>query len=111
MVMLSKEASQAIGVASSSPFMQCLNWGLYDYDALVEQEGFVLGWRQRAIAAGSIEALSEADKKFYDICMKSRKLTEKLKVSNPLTPEDLQKIVDTLMGLDIIDYLIPDIPD
>lgn len=106
MVDVSKEMSQKLGHVVSSPFVQILAWGLYDYDDLVGEEGFASGWEQRAIAAGAIENLSEKDKAFYDICMKSRDLTTTLKVGNPLDHDDLEKIRDTLINLEMIDFQI-----
>lgn len=103
MVSVSKKMSQAIGQLVSSPFVQSLSWAEYDYDDWVGEKGFASGWEQRAIAAGAIENLSEKDKRFYDICMKSRYLADNLKVSNPLTAEDRIKIIDNLIDLGLIE--------
>jgi hypothetical protein len=43
--------------------------------------------------------------------MKSRELTETLKVGNPLDHNDLEKIRDTLIDLEMIEYQIPVIED
>lgn len=103
MMPLSKEMSRELGHVVSSPFVQSLSWKEYDYDDLVGQEGFCSGWEQRAITAGAIDKLSLEDKRFYDVCMKSRELTTKLKVSNPLTSEDRVKIIDTLIDLGMLE--------
>lgn len=103
MVQVSKDMSRELGHVISSPFVQSLAWKEYDYDDLVNQPGFCSGWEQRAIAAGSIENLSPQDKHFYDVCMKSRELRTRLKVSNPLTPEDRVKIIDTMIDLEMLE--------
>lgn len=91
--------SKFIGQTVSSPFASIIYAEEYDYDDLIGEEGFFLGFKERVASAGSIENISEKDKTFHDICIKSSEIALQ---KNIINPGGWEEILDDLIELGLI---------
>jgi hypothetical protein len=92
---LTKELSEFIGVTSSSPFADAIGLGRYDYDDAIGVPGFLGGFQDRIVKAGTLDKIDSADLAFYRLCQRSNEIADE--IGRPLTVADLEILLDRMV--------------